>query len=218
MRKPKAESRKQKEETFLLSDFGFLLYPVPMGTLRKILRRLFYTAAAVSTLLLLDTLILWPVSYNYFGKVEHVDYATPPKATNAFGFQRGRIYFLHQIAFFPKKAPSGGFHFSYGKDFPGAFDSWSYLTWNKRDGSDGVSTLGVRLLASFGVSAYHFFLLIPFSYLALLFALLPALAFRAIRRRRRSLARVGLCAKCGYDLRAHGPGDKCPECGTPVKG
>jgi len=24
------------------------------------------------------------------------------------------------------------------------------------------------------------------------------------------------CQKCGYDLRAHNPGTKCPECGTPV--
>jgi hypothetical protein len=25
-----------------------------------------------------------------------------------------------------------------------------------------------------------------------------------------------LCSTCHYDLRAHKPGDKCPECGTPV--
>lgn len=24
------------------------------------------------------------------------------------------------------------------------------------------------------------------------------------------------CITCNYDLRAHKPGDKCPECGTPV--
>jgi len=26
----------------------------------------------------------------------------------------------------------------------------------------------------------------------------------------------GRCPKCGYDLRAHRPGEKCPECGSPV--
>jgi len=26
----------------------------------------------------------------------------------------------------------------------------------------------------------------------------------------------GTCKHCGYDLRAHKPGDRCPECGTPV--
>lgn len=25
-----------------------------------------------------------------------------------------------------------------------------------------------------------------------------------------------LCPICSYDLRAHAPGDKCPECGTPI--
>lgn len=28
-------------------------------------------------------------------------------------------------------------------------------------------------------------------------------------------ARRGLCPRCGYDLRATGAGDVCPECGTP---
>jgi hypothetical protein len=28
--------------------------------------------------------------------------------------------------------------------------------------------------------------------------------------------RLGLCSHCGYDLRAHGVGERCPECGTSV--
>ena len=35
------------------------------------------------------------------------------------------------------------------------------------------------------------------------------------KRKRRRIA-LGLCIHCGYDLRAHGPGQRCPECGTPV--
>lgn len=35
-----------------------------------------------------------------------------------------------------------------------------------------------------------------------------------IRRRGRNGDSVCLCPTCRYDLRAHNPGDKCPECGN----
>jgi hypothetical protein len=38
--------------------------------------------------------------------------------------------------------------------------------------------------------------------------------FRAWRWTNR--LRQGLCLGCGYDLRAHGGGDLCPECGSPL--
>jgi hypothetical protein len=42
--------------------------------------------------------------------------------------------------------------------------------------------------------------------------IVPALFARQYANRRR-LA-TGHCAHCGFDLRAHAPGDKCPECST----
>ena len=36
------------------------------------------------------------------------------------------------------------------------------------------------------------------------------------RRRARNRLRRGLCPNCAYDLRAHAPGQICPECGTPI--
>ena len=56
-------------------------------------------------------------------------------------------------------------------------------------------------------------LILPYPFLFLLFAIASALALRATLRRRRE-KRLGLCPVCSYDLRAHRPGDKCPECGT----
>ena len=32
---------------------------------------------------------------------------------------------------------------------------------------------------------------------------------------RESIRRATLCPTCSYDLRAHAPGQACPECGTP---
>jgi len=61
---------------------------------------------------------------------------------------------------------------------------------------------------------YH----IPYWMLALIFATLPVVSFfffchwRTEGRRRSH----GLCLICGYDLRAHRPGQRCPECGTPI--
>lgn len=46
-------------------------------------------------------------------------------------------------------------------------------------------------------------------------ALAPLLP-RAYRRRRNPGFGEASCPKCGYDLRAHNPGDRCPECGSAV--
>ncbi len=57
----------------------------------------------------------------------------------------------------------------------------------------------------------------PLPLILLLASALALSAYRRVRHRRAS-RRIGrgCCAACGYDLRAHHPGDKCPECGTAV--
>ncbi len=52
---------------------------------------------------------------------------------------------------------------------------------------------------------------------AIFAAILPTMWFvLALKRRhvRKHLERMGKCRQCGYDLRSHKPGDRCPECGT----
>ncbi len=56
---------------------------------------------------------------------------------------------------------------------------------------------------------------VPHSYTTCVFAALSLLfGWRLFRRWRRP--KTGCCPACGYDLRAHKPGDRCPECGTAV--
>jgi hypothetical protein len=46
---------------------------------------------------------------------------------------------------------------------------------------------------------------------------LPVWWILTVRRRQRERrVRHGRCPHCSYDLRAHAPGQACPECGTPV--
>ena len=195
-------------------------YCESMGLFRKLLRRGFYAAAALSTLLLLATLILWPVSYYRWMSA---DYGTVEKTL----FTQYRLFIAGGRACVAahqgEQAVLTGVHFAGGTKYAPMADHWSYLSWNTPDPGDSwwTNSLGFGW-EQWGFAAslsslilWSFSLAIPFSYLALLFAILPLLAFRAIRRRRR-VARVGLCGKCGYDLRAHAIGEKCPECGTVI--
>jgi hypothetical protein len=48
---------------------------------------------------------------------------------------------------------------------------------------------------------------------ALLAALLLArIVYRLLRRR----PNLSLCPTCSYNLQPHAPGQRCPECGTPI--
>jgi len=60
------------------------------------------------------------------------------------------------------------------------------------------------------VEPYHW-IAIPYGLLALVF-FLPTVVWMAQRRGRNQRRRSGLCAACGYDLRA--TPDRCPECGA----
>ena len=193
-----------------------------MGTF---LRRLFYAAACVSTLLLVAALILWPVSHNWW---MGATYGTGGKTRYAIDAESGRAGVQFQAGFDSFRS---GLHFDAGIIANRELDHWSYLSW-KTAGPANDSVLGQHGLTSMGIFWHqgHYTspdgdrskdlseasLLIPFSYLALSFAILPALAFRSLRRRRKA-AQLGLCPKCRYDLRAHEPGARCPECGTSIE-
>jgi len=86
----------------------------------------------------------------------------------------------------------------------------------------GLSIRPVRSLSSirYGLTSNEITYVTTHFFLAPYWVCIPMLLgfplLILIRRRLSKAFREGLCPKCGYDLRAHAPGDKCPECGTPI--
>ena len=200
------------------------MYLLAMGLFRTILRRLFYTAAAVSMLLLFATLIFWPVSYFRSCFAAYMPASTMDPAWTDYDSHcrdeygvvsnSGRVTVIYETL--RNDVNQYPFYFAAGKP---DFGHWSYLTWKSAPGGSGApaaTTLGVGWSYYESAGTVQAYLFIPLSYLALLFSLLPLLAFRSIRRRRKAArdARTGLCPACGYNLLAHKIGQRCPECGT----
>jgi hypothetical protein len=81
---------------------------------------------------------------------------------------------------------------------------------------DDQRTLGIGYLNEFRSSGHHVVSVgAPSWQVFLVTTMLPA-AWWFRRRRRFRVERAGLCASCGYDLRA--TPERCPECGTiPVR-
>ena len=86
------------------------------------------------------------------------------------------------------------------------------LGWHSR-GWRGIGPNWWRMPSWYvGGRMYH--ILIPLWLPIVLFAAYPAYRLLPFHRRRKR-KKLGLCLKCGYDLRASK--DRCPECNTPFE-
>jgi len=141
-------------------------------------RHLFYATAFVSAFLLLATVILWPLShYKYLS----FSYMHRTGTTFALSVANGRLFLTYQEDLGPSSRRG---RFDFQTNTITNNDDWSYRTWNT-SWNDGVWFEGL------GIFLDHFpgplrveELLIPFSYLTVLFATLPVVAWRNHRRRR----------------------------------
>ena len=95
--------------------------------------------------------------------------------------------------------------------------------WRLRNGQSSRNVTRSGFFLGFGYLVrseqdYRAAIAVPHWFLALLFALLPAIQLGAFLRSRKR-RREGHCRKCGYDLRATPEKggallERCPECGT----
>ena len=167
-----------------------------------IIRRRIFTALSVLSLLLcLATIALWVRSY---WRSDVVSYVVDPNRWYAAMSLRGHI----GLCCGQDSPVERGFMYA-------ASDGTNNLTllqWSRTVATRSRSGwfLGVGIVSGpsqfWGIGVPHWFL-------ALLFAILPAVHLRAMIRSRRT-RREGLCPKCGYDLRA--TPDQCPECGKVI--
>jgi hypothetical protein len=187
--------------------------------MKRLARYIFSAFAVLSLLLCLAALALWARSYaradalqaGYWHYQQHRGYP------NYFDAWDANVYSAHGrwIVRVERRACVAG---------PGRYEPWpgqkgrllhagpadpTLLGWAEQDvsASRARGAVGVRYFSERGLWT----LSAPHAPVAALAGALPLLA--AIRaRRRRSNLREGLCAVCGYDLRA--TPDRCPECGT----
>jgi hypothetical protein len=93
------------------------------------------------------------------------------------------------------------------------YSEWIEMTRETDFSAMGVQFRGTRNSFNGG---WRWMTSLPLTYVVIFSLAAPALYGIGVMRERRRIA-VGLCSTCGYDLRAHRTGDRCPECGTMVE-
>jgi hypothetical protein len=172
------------------------------------LRRLLTVLSALSLLLCAAAVALWVRSY-FRGDSVGFAGGPPPPAVSSEWFVRsnyGVLYFARNSAY----GSALGFDerpLRWRSSPPSRVFSHPVVPGRPFSFVLGPFSLGGRIGPAYSHAAFT----VPHWFPALLGAVAPLVWLRRFRRTRRRKAR-GLCARCGYDLRAT-PG-RCPECGT----
>jgi hypothetical protein len=160
------------------------------GTLR---RRLLACLTILSLILCLATVGLWVRSYWRYDGVTR-DIATAQRVSSCRLLSN-----FGELAFIIRPYPVGHIEYDTGTTGRSSVAAW----WPRE--ARGFGGFGY-IRADQSLRAVY----CPHWFLALLFAVLPAVRARSILRNRRRFS-AGLCQHCGYDLRA--TPECCPECG-----
>ena len=182
--------------------------------MRRLARHLFTLCSAVSLLLCVAVCVLWVQSYDASDWVQWTRFlyqesrdglepgVIPQDHYRTFTLSAGRGRVAIEVSEMTQDASGGdwsGFEHSVDASAPGVGVDPPDRFWLERLGI-AIRNFdpGVRIL-------------LPYWLIASLLTVLP-IAWARMRWRAHRRMRSGLCAGCGYDLRASP--ERCPECGT----
>jgi hypothetical protein len=185
--------------------------------MRRLARRLFTLCSAVSLLIFVGLMVLWIRSYFVTDRIatcssreekdgwSYVTYTAVESGKGGVGFVRmmqgapGEAFLEKQQERMRAGLP---FHQRHEPTYPNLrVQDAAAPRWGFKFG---------RIRRKHDVDGYE--AVVPIACLLVVFAIAPAFW---LWRQRRTCDAIGLCATCGYDLRASP--ERCPECGTTMK-
>ena len=176
-------------------------------------RRILHVLLAISFAISVLSLIIWPASYFWTVRITYVGSSSTLHcwtSTGQFVCMRQSGHGMPEF-FRSNSITPDGWHIDSARFHPRYYDSVD--RWNGFRESLRPQTRTTSMPLPSGRVISQRMIGIPFWPIAWLFAMPPAIAWQR-RRLRRRRQRRGLCARCGYDLRAS-PG-RCSECGFQV--
>ena len=162
-------------------------------------RRLLNIAACLSLVVRIATAAVWVRSYFVADIVSVTVSQRDGLITTDAGYALQGVVVIYQFT-----RPHAG-----TRESPG-------LNWSHQPAASMRPQTGYRpFWIVFGPSPIRWGVRCAYWFVLVLALILPAIWMRGqihrARRRRREIS--NLCPTCGYDLRAHHAGDRCPECG-----
>ncbi len=188
--------------------------------MRRVARRLCTLCSAVSLVLCVALCVLWVRSYGVAERVSRVSRGPATVENYILLYSAdGRLLVRNERTYYRDLSPDeadalrhfypGGWGYRHGADVHGN-RVWNYPHWR----GFVFDSANAPIFHQWEMRNNYLIAGAPYWSLAAPLSVAPLLRLWISLRKRmaRRSSRVGLCATCGYDLRASP--ERCPECGT----